>query len=263
MAEDHNSSRRPAEGTEGRRVITFEGVSKVYGGRTVLQPTTMTVEQGQSLALIGTSGCGKSTLLRLVIGLIHPDSGQIALDGTVLTPETMGQIRLRMGYVIQDGGLFPHLTATQNVTLVARQQGWSPDRMKARMEELAALVHLPPDLLPRFPAELSGGQRQRVGIMRALMLDPQVLLMDEPMGALDPIVRNSMQQELKSIFGTLGKTVIIVTHDMAEAAYLGDEIALMSAGRIVQRGTLRQLVEQPAEAFVSDFLKAQHAEALC
>ena len=244
-------------------MIAFEGVSKVYGGRTVLQPTTLTVKQGESLALIGTSGCGKSTLLRLVIGLIHPDAGRISLDGTVLTPKNIREVRLRMGYVIQDGGLFPHLTSAQNVTLVAKQQGWPPEKMKGRMEELAALVHLPPDLLPRFPAELSGGQRQRVGIMRALMLDPQVLLMDEPMGALDPIVRNSMQQELKSIFQTLGKTVIVVTHDMAEAAYLGDQVALMSAGRIVQRGTLKQLVEEPAEPFVSEFLKAQHAEALC
>lgn len=244
-------------------MIAFEGVSKVYGGRTVLQPTTLTVEQGQSLALIGTSGCGKSTLLRLVIGLIQPDAGQISLDGTVLTPKNIRQVRLRMGYVIQDGGLFPHLTSSQNVTLVAKQQGWQEETMKSRMEELAALVHLPADLLPRFPAELSGGQRQRVGIMRALMLDPQVLLMDEPMGALDPIVRNSMQQELKQIFQSLGKTVIVVTHDMAEAAYLGDEVALMSAGRIVQRGTLKQLVEEPAEPFVSEFLKAQHAEALC
>lgn len=244
-------------------MISFENVSKVYGGRTVLEPTTLTVAQGESLALIGTSGCGKSTLLRLVIGLIRPDGGQISLDGTVLTPKNIRQNRLRMGYVIQDGGLFPHLTSAQNVTLVARQQGWKPDLMKSRMEELAALVHLPADLLPRFPAELSGGQRQRVGIMRALMLDPQVLLMDEPMGALDPIVRNSMQQELKSIFLSLGKTVIVVTHDMAEAAFLGDEVALMSAGRIVQRGTLKQLLEDPAEPFVSDFLKAQHAEALC
>lgn len=244
-------------------MIAFAEVSKVYGKRTVLHPTSLRVEKGESLALIGTSGCGKSTLLRLVIGLIRPDSGQVSLDGTVLTPQNIRENRLRMGYVIQDGGLFPHLTSAQNVVLVAKQQGWDAQRMSQRMEELALLVHLPPDLLPRFPAELSGGQRQRVGIMRALMLDPQVLLMDEPMGALDPIVRNSMQQELRSIFSTLGKTVIVVTHDMAEAAYLGDQIALMSAGRIVQRGTLKELVEQPADPFVTDFLKAQHAETLC
>lgn len=238
-------------------MIVLEGVSKVYGDKTVLQPTSLKVEEGASLALIGTSGCGKSTLLRLVIGLIWPDSGQVSLDGTVLSPGNIRELRLRMGYVIQDGGLFPHLSSAQNVTLVARQQGWSADRMEKRMLELAGLVHLPPDLLPRFPAELSGGQRQRVGIMRALMLDPSVLLMDEPMGALDPVVRKSMQQELRSIFQTLGKTVIVVTHDMAEASFLGDEVALMSAGRVVQRGTLPQLREHPAEPFVTEFLDAE------
>lgn len=240
-------------------MIAFDGVTKVYGGRTVLHPTTLSVAKGESLALIGTSGCGKSTLLRLVIGLIHPDGGRISLDGTVLTPANIREVRLRMGYVIQDGGLFPHLTSAQNVTLVAKQQGWDAARMRSRMEELAALVHLPPDLLPRFPAELSGGQRQRVGIMRALMLDPQVLLMDEPMGALDPVVRKSMQQELKSIFESLGKTVIVVTHDMGEAAYLGDTVALMSGGKIIQRGTLQELQEQPADPFVTEFLNTEMA----
>ena len=240
-------------------MIDFEGVAKTYGERTVLHPTTLKVAQGESLALIGTSGCGKSTLLRLVIGLIRPDVGKISLDGTVLTPANIRQVRLRMGYVIQDGGLFPHLTSAQNVTLVAKQQGWDRSRMDKRMEELATLVHLPADLLPRFPAELSGGQRQRVGIMRALMLDPQVLLMDEPMGALDPVVRKSMQQELKSIFESLGKTVIVVTHDMSEAAFLGDTVALMSGGKIIQRGTLKELQESPSDRFVTEFLNTEMA----
>ena len=244
-------------------MIEIMGVTKVYGGRTVLQPTTLRVDAGQSLALIGTSGCGKSTLLRLIIGLIKADSGSVSLEGTVMTPKNVRELRLRMGYVIQDGGLFPHLTAAQNVTLMARQQGWERDRTETRLQELARLVQLPPDLLPRFPAELSGGQRQRVGIMRALMLDPKVLLMDEPMGALDPIVRNNLQQDLKAIFRDLQKTVIMVTHDMGEAAYLGDEIVLMRQGHIVQRGTLQKLVQHPADDFVSEFLKAQHAEALC
>jgi osmoprotectant transport system ATP-binding protein len=244
-------------------MIQIEGVTKVYGKRTVLQPTSLTVAQGQSLALIGTSGCGKSTLLRLVIGLIRPDSGTVALEGTIITPQNIREIRLRMGYVIQDGGLFPHLTSAQNVTLMARLGGWDKPRMAARLKELAGLVQLPTDLLDRFPAELSGGQRQRVGIMRALMLDPKVLLMDEPMGALDPIVRNSLQQDLRKIFKDLGKTVIMVTHDMAEAAYLGDEIALMRTGELVQRGPLQELVEHPADDFVREFLQAQHADALC
>jgi osmoprotectant transport system ATP-binding protein len=244
-------------------MIAFDAVSKAYDSRTVLQPTTLEVAQAESLALIGTSGCGKSTLLRLGVGLIQPDAGQVRLAGTTLSPANIRQARLRIGYVIQDGGLFPHLTATANVTLVARQEGWEKGRMAGRVEELSHLVQLPSELLARFPAELSGGQRQRVGIMRALMLDPEVLLLDEPMGALDPIVRLGMQQDLKAIFKSLGKTVITVTHDMAEAAFLGDTIALMRAGEIVQRGTLRELTDSPVDAFVSDFLKAQHAETLC
>ncbi len=244
-------------------MITLDEVSKIYGERTVLSPTSLEVQAGQSLALIGTSGCGKSTLLRLVIGLVQADSGQVTLDGTPLTPSNIRQQRLRMGYVIQDGGLFPHLTSAQNATLVARQQGWDAPKMEARLSELAALVALPEDLLHRFPAELSGGQRQRVGIMRALMLDPQVLLMDEPMGALDPIVRGQLQTDLRHIFKSLGKTVILVTHDMSEAAYLGDEIALMRAGEIVQRGPLKEIIDQPKDDFVSEFLKAQNVQGLC
>lgn len=239
-------------------MIQLAGVTKLYQGRTVLHPISLEVERERSLALIGPSGCGKSTLLRLVIGLIHPDSGMVSVAGTAITPQNLRQMRLRMGYVIQDGGLFPHMTAAQNVTLMAGQQQWEPARIQQRLAQMADLVHLPAEMLHRFPAELSGGQRQRVGIMRALMLDPEVLLMDEPMGALDPIVRNQLQQDLRGIFRDLKKTVLMVTHDMAEAAYLGDEIALMRAGQIVQRGTLDELTKNPADPFVSDFFKAQH-----
>lgn len=238
-------------------MIEIQGASKSYQGREALHPITLEVPAERSLAMIGPSGCGKSTLLRLVVGLIHPDQGQITIEGTAMNPENARSLRLRMGYVIQDGGLFPHMTVAQNVTLMARQLKWERSRVEQRLSHLAQLVQLPDHLLPRYPAQLSGGQRQRVGIMRALMLDPKVILMDEPMGALDPIVRASLQQDLKKIFHDLQKTVLMVTHDMGEAAFLGQEIVLMREGRIVQRGPLEELRDRPAEAFVTDFLKAQ------
>jgi osmoprotectant transport system ATP-binding protein len=162
-----------------------------------------------------------------------------------------------MGYVIQDGGLFPHLTAAGNVTLLARHLGWGPAKLGERLRELAELTRLSPAQLDRYPAQLSGGQRQRVGLMRALMLEPDLLLMDEPLGALDPMVRAQLQADLKGIFRQLKKTVLLVTHDMGEAAYLGDEIALMREGRIVQRGGFEELLARPAEPFVSEFIRAQ------
>lgn len=241
-------------------MIDIERASKSYQGREALHPITLTVPAEQSLALIGPSGCGKSTLMRLVVGLIRPDSGQISVDSVPMTPATARELRLRMGYVIQDGGLFPHLTVAHNVTLMARQLRWETARIRERLNHLAELVQLPPDLLGRYPAQLSGGQRQRVGIMRALMLDPKVILLDEPMGALDPIVRSHLQEDLKRIFRDLKKTVLMVTHDMGEAAYLGDEIALMRDGAIVQKGPLDDLRQRPADAFVSDFLKAQRVQ---
>jgi len=238
-------------------VITLENVSKSYRGRIALDLTTMQVDARRCLALIGPSGCGKSTLLRLVVGLIQPDTGAISVAGTRLTPESARTLRLRLGYVIQDGGLFPHLTAAGNVTLMARELHWEPHRVRARLAELADLTRLSLDLLDRFPAQLSGGQRQRVGLMRALMLDPEVLLMDEPLGALDPIIRSQLQADLKEIFQRLEKTVLLVTHDMGEAAYLGDEIALMRDGRVVQRGSLSDLLDHPADPFVTEFIRAQ------
>jgi osmoprotectant transport system ATP-binding protein len=238
-------------------VIKLEDVSKSYNGKVALDRTTLEVAPEQCLALIGPSGCGKSTLLRLVVGLITPDTGRITIGDTLLTSETRRTLRLRMGYVIQDGGLFPHLTAAQNVTLMARHLNWEPSRVKQRLAKLSELTRLPLELLDRFPAQLSGGQRQRVGLMRALMLDPEVLLMDEPLGALDPIIRSQLQSDLKQIFQRLKKTVLLVTHDMSEAAYLGDEIALIRDGRIIQRGHVKDLLTRPADPFVTEFIRAQ------
>ncbi|MBW3623840.1 MAG: ABC transporter ATP-binding protein [Armatimonadetes bacterium] len=238
-------------------MIELRNVSKRYGGQLALAPTTLSVPASSTLALIGPSGCGKSTLLRLVIGLIPPDTGQISIGGDALTLENARTLRHKIGYVIQEGGLFPHLTATQNVTIMARQLGWAKETIQSRLAELSELTQLPLELLDRYPAQLSGGQRQRVGLMRALMLDPEVLLMDEPLGALDPMIRSQLQEDLKAIFRRLRRTVLLVTHDMGEAAYLGDEIALMREGEIVQRGTIRDLMNRPADPFVTAFLQAQ------
>ena len=162
-----------------------------------------------------------------------------------------------MGYVIQEGGLFPHLTAAANVTLMARHLEWPPDRLQTRLQALAALTQFPAEALGRYPVQLSGGQRQRVSLMRALMLDPDVLLLDEPLGALDPMIRADLQTDLKRIFQQLHKTVVLVTHDLGEAAFLGDVIVLMRAGEIVQQGPLAELLQTPAEPFVTDFINAQ------
>ncbi len=234
-------------------------VTKSYDGRAALDTLSLSIEPGTTTALIGPSGCGKSTLLRTLIGLVRPDAGEVLFDGEPLTPARLPQARLRMGYVIQQGGLFPHLTARGNATLMAAHLGWSRERIAARVEQLAALTHLPADALARYPGELSGGQNQRVGLMRALMLDPEVLLLDEPLGALDPMVRSGLQDELKQIFASLHKTVVLVTHDLAEAAFLADEIVLMRAGRVIQSGALTDMVKRPAEPFVERFVQAQRS----
>jgi osmoprotectant transport system ATP-binding protein len=238
-------------------VIEFQGVSRQYDGQIALAPLDLRCEPGKTTVLIGPSGCGKSTLLRLVAGLIAPDTGRVLIDGEPLGEHNLQALRHRMGYVIQEGGLFPHLTARANVTLLVRHLGWPASRIDARVDELSALTHVGADLLDRYPAELSGGQRQRVGLMRALMPDPDLLLLDEPLGALDPMIRSRLQDELRDIFATLRKTVILVTHDMAEAAFFADRIVLLRAGHLVQQGTLADLVHNPADPFVDEFITAQ------
>jgi osmoprotectant transport system ATP-binding protein len=238
-------------------MIELKGVSKSYAGRVVLSKLDLSIAAGRTTVLIGPSGCGKSTLLRLMIGLVRPDSGSISIEGKPLKPESVLELRRGLGYVTQDGGLFPHLTARRNVDLVARYLKWDRRRIDDRIAELAELTRFPQDGIDRYPSELSGGQKQRASLMRALMLDPPVILLDEPMGALDPMVRAELQTDLRAIFRSLRKTVIMVTHDLAEAGWFGDEILLMRDGRIVQRGTLRQLVEEPADPFVTRFVSAQ------
>ena len=243
-------------------LVQLHGVSKKYGAAVALHPTDLEFARGKITVLIGPSGCGKSTLLRLIIRLLEPDDGTINFDSTPVTSANISDLRRRIGYVIQDGGLFPHLTARKNILLMASHLGWPPDKMNNRLSELCALTRFPESALDRYPLELSGGQRQRISLMRALMLSPELLLLDEPLGALDPLVRAALQRDLKEIFQRLKQTAILVTHDLAEAAYLGDEIVLMNEGRIVQRGTLAELRGQPANPFVSEFITAQRSVAL-
>ncbi len=243
-------------------LVELQGVGKTYGATAALRPADLSFARGKTTVLIGPSGCGKSTLLRLIIRLLDPDTGTIRFDGEPVTARNISELRRRIGYVIQDGGLFPHLTARKNILLMARHLDWPAEKMNSRLAELSALTRFPESALDRFPLELSGGQRQRISLMRALMLSPELLLLDEPLGALDPLVRASLQKDLKEIFQRLEQTTILVTHDLAEAAYLGDEIVLMNEGAIVQRGTLEQLRERPASAFVSDFITAQRSIAL-
>ncbi|VAW82095.1 ABC transporter, ATP-binding protein (cluster 13, osmolytes) [hydrothermal vent metagenome] len=238
-------------------MLELSQISKRYSGTQALAPTDLRVSKGDTLVLIGPSGCGKSTLLRLIVGLLMPDTGTIHFEGSPLTPATILQARQRMGYVIQEGGLFPHLTVRDNVTIMARYLRRDTGWIESRLAELTQLVHLSPDLMTRFPAELSGGQRQRVSLMRALMLDPELLLLDEPLGALDPMIRYRLQQELKAIFTKLGKTVVMVTHDIAEAAFFGQTLVLMRDGHIVQSGSFKDLAQAPAETFVEQFIFAQ------
>jgi osmoprotectant transport system ATP-binding protein len=242
-------------------LVQLSGVSKTYGNAVALRPADLDFPRGKTTALIGPSGCGKSTLLRLIIRLLDPDAGTIRFDGTPVTAANIPDLRRRIGYVIQDGGLFPHLTARKNILLMAAHLKWADGKMLRRLAELCALTRFPETALDRFPLELSGGQRQRISLMRALMLSPELLLLDEPLGALDPLVRAALQKDLKEIFARLNQTAILVTHDLAEAAYLGDEIVLMNEGRVVQRGTLDDLRTKPASAFVTDFITAQRGLA--
>jgi len=241
-------------------MFELRGVIKRYGGAEVIPRLDLEIPTAKTTVLLGPSGCGKSTVLRLLNGLITPEDGEVRFRGARVGAEP--DYRHRMGYVVQGGGLFPHLSARQNAALLARHLGWAGERIAARVAELAELVRLPPALLDRFPAELSGGQAQRVSLMRALMLDPDVLLLDEPLGALDPITRFDLQGDLHAIFARLCKTVVLVTHDLGEAAFFAHHVVLMKSGRIVQRGQVHDLVRSPADPFVTQFVAAQRPAPL-
>ncbi len=236
--------------------IELRGAGKRFGAVESLKATTLAVGPGVTV-LLGPTGSGKSTLLRLVAGLAPPSEGEVLLWRQPLTPVTIGSFRRRMGYVIQEGGLFPHLTAKQNVTLAARYFGWEEERIARRLDELVELTHFPADALARYPAQLSGGQRQRVGLMRALMLGPELVLLDEPLGALDPMIRAEMRTDLRAIFKLLGQTVVLVTHDLVEAEFFADHVVLLNDGAVVQQGPLDELCAHPASEFVARFISAQ------
>jgi len=238
-------------------MIQIEGVTKRFADAIAIDDVSTGFEGGLTHVLLGSSGSGKSTLLRLILGLVSPDSGSVRVDGLLVEPSSRRTLLGRIGYVVQEGGLFPHLTARRNVTLAAEARGWERERIDARVKELSTLVGFDEAVLALHPDELSGGQRQRVGLMRALMLDPPLLLLDEPLGSLDPLVRSDLQHQLKEILTPMAKTVVLVTHDIGEAAFFGHTITLMTKGRIVQRGTFADLSRRPASGFVTAFLNAQ------
>ncbi len=240
-------------------MIILENVSKTFGSTRALYPTNLEITRQRTSVVIGPSGCGKSTLLRLIIGLIKPDEGHVYVEGEVLADDTLYSLRHKMGYVIQDGGLFPHLTAEENVSLLARYLGNGKAEVENRIVELCRLTKFPDDALDRYPVQISGGQRQRISLMRALMLDPDILLLDEPLGALDPLIRFELQNDLKEIFRRLGKTVVMVTHDIGEAGFFGDKIVLLRDGKVVQQGTITDLVNNPSDPFVTEFINAQRS----
>lgn len=242
-------------------LVAFRGVSKYFGRERALSGIDLAVARAAFTVLLGPSGCGKSTILRLVVGLERASEGIVEFDGKTIIPQNVLQVRRRLGYVIQDGGLFPHLTARSNIALPARNLRQKPEQIRIRLAELTALTRFPEAALDRYPVELSGGQRQRVSLMRALVLAPELLLLDEPFGALDPLVRIDLQHELKTICAQLHQTVVLVTHDLAEAAALGDKIVLLQNGQIVQTGEFEALRNQPATPFVRDFFAAQRGVA--
>ena len=243
-------------------MFILRGVAKRYREVVALHPLDLDVERGRTLVLIGPSGSGKSTLLRLLAGLDEPSQGEVRFEGKVISRETSAELRRHMGYVVQGGALFPHHTALGNVSLVAQHLGWDKPRRLDRARELAELVRLPEDALDRYPVQLSGGQAQRVSLMRALMLDPEVLLLDEPLGALDPITRYDLQSDLRDIFQRLARTVVMVTHDLGESVYFGDRILLMRDGRVEQDGPPQDLIERPANDFVRRFVESQRSPVI-
>ena len=240
-------------------MIEFKNVSKTYGhapdAPKALDDVSLTIGRGELVVMIGASGSGKSTLLKMINRMEQPSSGTVTLDGQDMAQMPVRELRLRMGYVIQSVGLFPHWTVARNIGVVPTMLGWSPERIAGRVTELLTLFDLDPETYgSRLPHQLSGGQQQRVGVARALAGDPEVLLMDEPFGALDPLIRTALQDEVKRIHQASGKTIVMVTHDMDEALRLGTQIVVLEQGRIAQVGTPLALLSQPANDRVADFV---------
>lgn len=241
-------------------MIRLVGVTKVFGATAepAVSDLSLDIPDGEIVILIGPSGCGKSTILKMINRLIEPTSGTIEIDGTNIVDADPHELRKGIGYVIQESGLFPHRTVSENIATIPHLLGWDRRRRGDRVAELSDLVGLESKLLDRYPGELSGGQRQRVGVARALAADPPVLLMDEPFGAVDPIVRAHLQDELLRLQRTVGKTIVLVTHDIDEAIKLGDRMAILNVGGILEQyGTPEHILRAPANDFVREFLGAE------
>lgn len=236
-------------------MIRFENVSKRYGDHVILNNINFEVQTGEFVALIGTSGCGKTTTLQMINRLIDPTSGDIYIDDKNIRELDPVELRRRIGYVIQEIGLFPHMTIRQNIEIVPKMLKWEKEKISERTPRLLKMVNMSESCLDRYPSSLSGGQQQRIGLLRALAADAPIILMDEPFGALDPITRSNLQDEIKVLQNELKKTIIFVTHDMDEAVKIADKIVLMNEGDIVQMGTPEDLLEHPANDFVVNFFR--------
>jgi len=238
-------------------MIEIEGITKRYGDTNVVDDVSMVVEPHTVAVIVGTSGSGKTTLLRMINRLVEPTSGSIRLDGADNRSVPGYELRRSIGYAIQGHGLFPHRTVAENIATVPVLLGWNADRIRTRVEELMTLFQLEPEAFAsRYPHELSGGQQQRVGVARALAAEPNVLLMDEPFGALDPIIRNKAQEDLLAIQKRFGTTIVLVTHDMEEAVHMGDKIAVMDTGKLLQYAKPAEILARPASAFVETLVGA-------
>lgn len=236
-------------------MLTLENVSKTYkGGKKAVNNVNLKIAKGEFICFIGPSGCGKTTTMKMINRLIEPSAGKIFIDGENIMDQDPVELRRKIGYVIQQIGLFPHMTIQQNISLVPKLLKWPEQQRKERACELLKLVDMGPEYVDRYPHELSGGQQQRIGVLRALAAEPPLILMDEPFGALDPITRDSLQEEFKKLQKTLHKTIVFVTHDMDEAIKLADRIVILKAGEIVQVGTPDDILRNPADEFVEEFI---------
>lgn len=241
--------------------IVLERVSKSYGGQTVLAETSLSIAKGRFVALVGGSGAGKTTLLKLMNGLSTPSTGRVLLDGADIAAKPGPELRRGIGYVFQEIGLFPHMTVGQNIGVTPDLLGWSAAEIAARIDELLDLVALPHEVAGRAPSQLSGGQRQRVGVARALAARPSILLMDEPFGALDPVTRAALADDVRALHEQLGLTTVMVTHDVGEALLLADEVVVMAGGKVLAHAPPRELLAGHSDPVVADLIAAPKRQA--